>query len=75
MRAHLENIPIVLGSATPSLESIHNAQNGRYQVLYLPERAGTANPPQFKLLDIRQQQLTEGLSKPFRSHAATFSKR
>ncbi|MFI4954672.1 MAG: primosomal protein N', partial [Gammaproteobacteria bacterium] len=64
MRAHLENIPIVLGSATPSLESIYNAQTGRYQLLNLPERAGNANPPQFKLIDIKQQRLEEGLSKP-----------
>src|SRR5207302_108853 len=36
MRARLENIPILLGSATPSLESWHNAQRGQYTLLSLP---------------------------------------
>jgi primosomal protein N' (replication factor Y) len=64
MRAHLENIPIILGSATPSLESLFNVEAGRYQVLSLPIRAGKANPPQFKLIDIRKQPLEDGLSRP-----------
>src|SRR5207247_6375335 len=38
MRARLENIPILLGSATPSLESWHNAQKGQYTLLTLPRR-------------------------------------
>ena len=38
MRARLENIPILLGSATPSLESWHNAQRGQYTLLTLPHR-------------------------------------
>jgi primosomal protein N' (replication factor Y) len=42
VRAHQENIPIVLGSATPSLESLHNAYTGRYGLLRLNERAGGA---------------------------------
>ena len=43
MRARLENIPILLGSATPSLESWHNAQRGQYTLLTLPQRvAGPA---------------------------------
>lgn len=64
MRARLENIPIVLGSATPSLESLYNAQMERYRYLSLPERAGNATLPQFKLIDIKQQRLEEGFSKP-----------
>lgn len=62
MRAHLQNIPIVLGSATPSFESLYNANIKRYETLSLPIRAGAATPPQFKLIDIRQQRLEEGLS-------------
>ncbi|BBL73082.1 primosomal protein N' [Methylomagnum ishizawai] len=62
MRAHLLKIPVVLGSATPSLESLHNVRQGRYQRLHLPERAGGAAPPLFRLLDIRGQRLVEGLS-------------
>lgn len=62
VRAHKLNIPLILGSATPSLETLHNAQQGRYQHLRLTTRAGNAKPPQIHLLDIRGQQLDEGLS-------------
>lgn len=61
-RAQFLNIPVILGSATPSLESVHNANNGRYQHLVLPSRAGEAIPPSVKLLDIRKQQLAGGLA-------------
>jgi len=64
MRAHSTNIPIVLGSATPSLETVHNARQNRYQHLRLPERAGGANLPQFHILDIRNKKLEHGLSQP-----------
>lgn len=62
MRAHFENIPIVLGSATPALETYQNALQGRYQHLQLKERAGFAQLPQFKILDIRKIPLEQGLS-------------
>lgn len=62
MRAKLARAPILLGSATPSLESLHNARSGRYRLLRLPERAGGARPPDFRLLDIRGQRLREGIS-------------
>ncbi len=62
VRAHKLNIPLILGSATPSLETLHNAQQKRYQHLRLTQRAGNAKPPQIHLLDIRGQQLDEGLS-------------
>lgn len=62
MRAREEAIPIVLGSATPSLESFLNAQLGRYQWLQLNQRAGGASLPGFRLLDIRQDDLQDGLS-------------
>ena len=61
-RAHRDRVPIVLGSATPSLESLYNAQQGRYTALPLPERAGAASTPHLHLLDVRNQQLDEGLS-------------
>ncbi len=54
--------PVVLGSATPSLETLHNARSGRYGLLELPERAGGARPPEIALLDIRAQPLQAGLS-------------
>ena len=64
MRARNANIPIVLGSATPSLESLHNCQAGRYQQLALRQRAGDAAAPGFKLIDIRARPLDGGLSQP-----------
>ncbi len=64
MRGQFEQIPVVLGSATPSLESINNAEYKRYQHLRLTERAGQAKDPEFNLLDIRHKPLTEGFSKP-----------
>ncbi len=62
VRARIEHIPIILGSATPSLESIYNVQQQRYQLLHLPERAGIAIHPQYHLIDLRQQPLDQGLS-------------
>ncbi len=64
MRARREAIPILLGSATPSLESLHNALSGRYRWLKLEQRAGGAQDPEFELLDICQQPLDDGLSEP-----------
>jgi primosomal protein N' (replication factor Y) len=61
-RAHQNEIPIVLGSATPSLESLSNVQRGRYQLLTLEQRAGGAIQPKLHLLDMRSQPIEEGLS-------------
>jgi primosomal protein N' (replication factor Y) len=55
-------IPVVLGSATPSLESLFNVERQRYQLLHLPNRAGNAVAPVFELLDIRNKKLQAGLS-------------
>lgn len=63
-RAHLEQVSIILGSATPSFESIHNVQRGRYQHLRLTQRAGNAQPPTFQCLDIRSRPLEGGMSRP-----------
>ncbi|MBI3821481.1 MAG: primosomal protein N' [Planctomycetes bacterium] len=53
MRARLENIPIILGSATPALESWHNAQRGQYTLLTLPKRVADRPLPAVKLIDLR----------------------
>ena len=53
---------MVLGSATPSLESLHNAHAGRYAVLRLTERAGDAQPPRVRVLDVRKRPLQAGLA-------------
>jgi primosomal protein N' (replication factor Y) len=58
----LLKIPVILGSATPSLESLNNVTQGRYQLLSLPDRVGVAKIPSIKLVDIRKQPLTAGLS-------------
>ncbi len=62
VRARREGIPVVLGSATPSLESLHNAARGRYSTLTLRERPGAAELPTLRLLDIRGHTLDEGIS-------------
>ncbi len=64
VRARNENIGIVLGSATPSLETLHNALTGRYQHLLLTERAGVAERPALRLLDTTNEVLQEGFSSP-----------
>lgn len=62
VRARRLDVPVVLGSATPSLESLHNAAAGKYRHLHLPARAGNARAPEVRLLDIRQRPMLEGLS-------------
>ncbi len=61
-RAALLNIPIVLGSATPSLETLHNALSGRYTHLQMHVRAGGASTPTIELIDIRHAPMRDGLS-------------
>jgi primosomal protein N' (replication factor Y) len=62
LRAKRQDCPVVLGSATPSLESIHNARNGRYQWLKLTRRATGAESPRIDLIDIRSVRLDAGVS-------------
>lgn len=64
MRGHLESIPVILGSATPSLESLQNALNGRYQHLRLAERAGAAKKVRQGIIDIKNLPLKAGMSAP-----------
>lgn len=63
MRGQIENIPVILGSATPSLESLYNAQRNRYHLLRLPNRAGDMLSPEIKILDLRGRLLETGLSE------------
>lgn len=53
MRAKLDGCPVVLGSATPSMESFHNAQTGRYRLLELPERVASRPLPAVQTIDLR----------------------
>lgn len=61
-RARDLDIPIILGSATPSLETLNNALQHRYETLLLPVRAGNAKPPTISLLDVRSQKMEHGVS-------------
>jgi primosomal protein N' (replication factor Y) len=62
-RAKQRNIPIVLGSATPSLETFHHATSGRYRKLDLPLRAVASAMPTVATVDTRKQKLQDGLSQ------------
>ena len=61
-RAKQLGVPVLLGSATPSLESLFNAERRRYKLLQLSNRAGKAVEPVLQLLDIRNKKLQSGLS-------------
>ena len=58
------NIPILLGSATPSLESLNNVQNGKYHHLVLSKRAGNATALRQFVIDLKHQRIQNGLSEP-----------
>ena len=58
------NIPILLGSATPSLESVNNVQNGKYHHLVLSKRAGNATALRQFVIDLKHQRIQNGLSEP-----------
>src|SRR5579875_139526 len=54
VRARLGGHPIILASATPSLETVENVRQGRYDVLHLPDRHGGAVLPEVKIIDMRR---------------------
>ncbi len=66
VRAQRAQVPILLGSATPSLDTLHNARTKRYHHFILSERAGTAVHPTFHIVDMRQQSHRESLSQPLK---------
>jgi len=63
-RARRLDVPAVLGSATPSLESLANATSGRYRRLDLPERTGRAGKPRVGVVDLRHHAARDGLAQP-----------
>ncbi len=69
VRARLEHCPIVLASATPSLETFVNAKGGRYDWLKLAFRHGAAEMPEVRLIDMRAEESVPGqfLSAPLRA--------
>ena len=62
-RAARDKIPAVLGSATPSLETLYNSSEQRYKHLVLSKRAGSAKPPKYRILDIRGLKMHGPLSQ------------
>jgi len=62
LRAKTRGISIVLGSATPSLETLHNVNNNRFQVHELHQRATGASMPKLQLVDLTQQLAHKGLA-------------
>ncbi|MDT3737362.1 MAG: primosomal protein N' [Denitratisoma sp.] len=62
-RAKQRGVPIVLGSATPSLESWAAAQTGRYTLLELTARAVAEAMPEVRCVDIRREKLQDGMSE------------
>ncbi len=64
VRAHRAGIPVVLGSATPSLESMQHGLKQEYQLLSLPERTGSASMPDIHVIDLRRHRPVAGLSHP-----------
>ena len=63
-RAQRLGIPAVLGSATPSLESLANVDQARYRLLRLPRRTGSAQPPAQRVVDLRAHATEQGLAAP-----------
>ena len=66
VRGRVEDRPVILASATPSLESLQNAQSGRYAHVVLPERPGAITLPEIGLIDMKQHAPERGsfLSEP-----------
>ena len=64
LRGHLESLPVVLGSATPTLETLVRAREGRYQHLHLGTRPDGSMPPPVDCIDTRVHHTDEGLTIP-----------
>jgi primosomal protein N' (replication factor Y) (superfamily II helicase) len=64
VRARHAGVPVLLGSATPALETLQNVAAGRYTLLRLGRRAAQAQPPLLKLVDLRGSALHSGISAP-----------
>ncbi len=65
-RAQIEDCTVVLGSATPALETLHNALQGRYGHHQLALRAGSSELPEIAAIDVRRQDLQGGMSAALR---------
>lgn len=70
IRASLEKIPIVLSSATPSLESVYNVEQKKFEKVCLTSRHGQASLPEIKIVDLNKEQMnkSEWVSPTLRAH-------
>jgi primosomal protein N' (replication factor Y) len=74
VRAHIAKIPIVLASATPSVETEVNARKGRYQRIVLPARFGGAHMPHIEAIDLRREAPPRGrFISPFLAEQIRFA--
>lgn len=64
VRAKFLDIPVILGSATPTLEMLHHCRSGNYVHIRLPVRAGGAKPPGMRLVDTLRMPANDGISEP-----------
>ncbi|MEM8492588.1 MAG: primosomal protein N' [Pseudomonadota bacterium] len=62
-RAQIENCPVILGSATPAMETLFNASRGRYEHHRMRMRQGGGEPPQIVAIDVRGSPLQAGMSE------------
>lgn len=60
-RAYDKNIPVILGSGTPALETLYNAESGKYKMLKLTKRARASEPVYFRIADLRNQKTIDGI--------------
>ncbi len=64
VRAKHLDVPVILGTATPTLEMLHHCREGSYQHIHLPVRAGGAEPPAIRLVDTLRAPAVDGVSEP-----------
>lgn len=62
-RGHLHNCPVILGSATPSIDSYHLVESGKLHLLELNQRAGTAVLPKMHVIDLKVAKKKNGISQ------------
>ena len=62
VRAKRLDVPVILGTATPTLEMLHHCRSGTYELIRLPKRAGGAKPPSIRLVNTARVPATDGLS-------------
>lgn len=68
MLGYLRNIPVVMGTATPSIETVNNIRKNKYRELILTRRAGNATDAIFNIIDMRKQFIDHGISRELALH-------